>query len=154
MLTARPTQERFATKYRVDSDSGCWLWKGPFYVKGYGRFHSGSQSFRAHRASYMLHVGPIPDGIFVCHRCDVPACVNPAHLFLGTHQENMRDKVAKGRQFLPSSAITHCKRGHEFTPENTYMAARGVRHCRQCHNARERAAHVPAADARIAGGGA
>lgn len=95
-----------------------------------------SRPIVAHRVSYQIYKGPIPDGLFVCHHCDNRICVNPDHLFLGTTTDNMRDCIAKGRFVNPINGVrnkakTHCKRGHEFTPENTY-AYRGQRHCRAC----------------------
>ena len=89
-------------KYKIErhiervTESGCWIWKGDS-VNGYGRMHLKGKNFLVHRLSYEEFVGEIPDGLHVLHRCDVPACVNPSHLFTGTHQDNMDDKMRKGR---------------------------------------------------------
>lgn len=93
-------RERFEAKFqRTD---GCWNWLGALGGgKGGGRYghirHEG-KPVNAHRVSYMLYRGAIPDGMHVLHRCDNPACVNPEHLFLGTHLDNMRDMYSKGRR--------------------------------------------------------
>lgn len=98
--------ERFAKYYTCDLATGCWNWHGAFdgqprdgdNPRGrYGRFVIKKRTMGAHRASYELHRGPAPKGMQACHKCDNPACVNPDHLFLGTHQDNTDDKVAKGR---------------------------------------------------------
>lgn len=128
----------------VDKGDGCWLWTAHRSEQGYGVFSLAGKNRRAHRISYALHHGPIPAGQMVCHRCDTPACVRPGHLFLGTGRDNAADCIAKGRfPFRAKPGATHCKRGHEFTPENTMMSRGGKRGCRACRNARARSLWVP-----------
>lgn len=93
---ARTTEERF-WKY-VQKQDRCWEWAGVGRVAGYGRLRvSGGNKVLAHRFSWELHRGTIPDGLFVCHHCDNRLCVRPEHLFLGTAQDNVDDMMAKGR---------------------------------------------------------
>jgi hypothetical protein len=98
---AKSPEERFWREVGRGSDAECWLWtgakSGSMPGKQYGYFNQGKVRYSTHRFSYQLHHGPIPAGMFVCHRCDTPSCVNPAHLFLGTPSDNMRDKYAKDR---------------------------------------------------------
>jgi hypothetical protein len=77
--------------------NGCWQWTGFLGTHGYGDFWLDGRIQRAHRAAYQIFAGPLPAGAFVCHRCDWPGCVNPAHLFLGDASRNMQDAAAKGR---------------------------------------------------------
>lgn len=118
--------ERLESKYVPEPNTGCWLWTSALNNKGYGVFRFGNKAAYAHRVSFLLHVGEVPIGMEVCHRCDTPACVNPGHLFLGTHAENMRDMIGKSRH----GAVTKPER-----------LARGSR-----HGSRTKPEHVPSGD--------
>ena len=88
-------------KRYVENDNGCWEWSSTRDRDGYGVFgHGRGKQLRAHRASYEFHKGPVSDGLFVCHRCDNPSCINPDHLFIGSPKENTGDMVRKGRKKL------------------------------------------------------
>ena len=93
-----PLQEMFEDRYIPEPNSGCWIWLGYGDKNGYGTFYPRGERWKAHRYSWTIHNGPIPDGLMVCHRCDVPACVNPTHLFLGTQQDNISDCILKNRR--------------------------------------------------------
>lgn len=135
------TAERFWPKVDRRSDDECWPWLGGT-SRGYGRFQYGSYreplTRLAHVVAYELLIGPIPPGLELDHICRNPRCVNPAHLEAVTHRENMRRGVAHNNVGWRAS-MTHCLRGHEFTPANTYRDKRGSRHCRECQRARNRA---------------
>jgi hypothetical protein len=94
--------ERLISKCRKE-DFGCWMWTASKNHCGYGNFNLAGETL-AHRVSWLLHVGEIPEGLCVLHKCDVPACINPDHLFVGTHTENMADCISKDR--FPSQRIT------------------------------------------------
>ncbi len=140
--------QRFEAKVIPVTESGCWLWMGASNHRGYGLISVDKKTFLSHRISWGLHRFPIPDGLHVCHHCDVPACVNPDHLFLGTNMDNMMDKVRKGRAISHTWPIavaksvearrrrTHCKHGHLLSGENLYTRVdrpmdRGCKACRK-----------------------
>ena len=90
---------RFWSKVTKSEDpNDCWIWHGSVFSNGYGAFYAMGQNRKANRVSYAISHGAIPEGLGVLHHCDVKRCVNPSHLYAGDHQQNMNDKVARGRQ--------------------------------------------------------
>jgi hypothetical protein len=126
---------------KVDRSGGpevCWLWTAGTKSSGYGEFSFQGGSRPAHQVAWELANGePFPEGMFGCHHCDNPPCVNPAHIFVGTTADNMHDALSKGR--LPRSVrLDRCRRGlHPLTGTNVYTSKNG-RQCRQCRNAASR----------------
>lgn len=112
--------ERFEDKYIVDPN-GCWLWQASKDANSYGTFLYEGVTQRAHRASWKMFRGTIPDGLLVCHTCDTPSCVNPHHLFLGTHADNNRDCWSKDRR----KGLSGSKNGRAL------LSKEDVRHIRQ-----------------------
>lgn len=96
-------RDRFVARFKermVSVESGCMEWTGERDRCGYGRMRFGNNQYKAaHRLAYQFFVGPIPEGMLVCHRCDNPPCCNPAHLFLGTAKDNSQDMLRKGREY-------------------------------------------------------
>ena len=88
--------ERFGEKWVPEPNTGCWLWSGSL-TNAYGQIRRSGRLEVASRVSWELHIGPIPEGQNVLHKCDTPACVNPAHLFLGSQRDNVVDMLNKGR---------------------------------------------------------
>lgn len=124
-----------------DPNSGCWIWLNSLTPTGYppARYTAFKKYVTAYRLSYFLYRGEIPDGLEVDHICRMRCCINPWHLRLVTHAENTR------RGIYPKSTHrngrkTHCKRGHEFNENNTYIDNRGNRQCRICIREKNRLA--------------
>jgi hypothetical protein len=128
----RPKQpiDRFMEKVvkRIDKPFMlCWIWTGYKNHKGYGQFRDPGHPVIAHRWSYEHFIGPIPEGMQLDHfKCHNPSCVNPYHVRPATALENIRNALTH------NSVKTHCKRGHEFTPENTRILKGNRRMCRTC----------------------
>jgi hypothetical protein len=117
---------------KVEKTDSCWLWTAGLFTAGYGLFWDGERTVGAHRFSYELLVGVIPDGMVLDHLCRVHSCVNPSHLEPVTHRENiLRGDGIPARR----ARQTHCLNGHELVGENIYRVSTrpNVRHCRACH---------------------
>ena len=127
--TKKQTNEgRFLSFVQVASD-GCWLWKGHVHPNGYGQFYMDGRQGYAHRASYQIHRGNIPDDLVIDHLCRNRACVNPAHLETGPQQVNIRRGVAPSAML---ANVNKCKNGHPFLEANTHYSKEGKRQCRIC----------------------
>ena len=123
-----------------EPNTGCTLWMGLVCSGGYGKIRFDKNHWKVHRLVYHLKVEKIKKGQLICHKCDTPACINPDHLFLGDPLVNMQDKVRKGRLKNQNMDKSHCKYGHEFTPENIRWDKTKIgtprRTCVTCYTAR------------------
>ncbi len=154
-----PVDVRFWAK--VNKTETCWLWVGAVTDNGYGNFRKKRKSIPAHRVSYELLIGPIPDGLELDHLCRVRNCVNPEHLEPVTRQENVKRGVGWAGENGNAGARkrrTHCNQGHEFTPENTGIRSDGEgRLCKKCKATVNRRVYLAqknrALDSQQAGGG-
>lgn len=129
MRRIKPLAERFESKYIPEPMSGCWLWTAAVDACGYGQLAMGGTShfaLRAHRVAWTIYRGEIPIGLQVLHKCDNPPCVNPDHLFLGTHIDNMLDRDSKGRSYLVKTPIDNrgSRHGNSKLTEDDVRAMR------------------------------
>lgn len=141
MGTMSPTQRTtdLRSKFVSESETGCWEWTGAL-DSGYGRVSKKTYGEQwAHRLFYQDLVGPIPNGLQIDHLCRNRSCVNPAHLEPVTQAENSQRSPLMGQVYRDRSLATHCVRGHERTPENTYVHQKtGHSGCRICRRENQR----------------
>jgi hypothetical protein len=114
----------------IPGPNGCLLYTGSRSHKGYGQTSAYGHTRRTHRLVWEAARGPIPKGLIVCHECDTPPCNNIEHMWLGTIKENGVDASEKKRCRMQKR--TSCFRGHDLTPDNTYISPNGARHCKAC----------------------
>lgn len=132
-------KDRFWSRVAIAGKDDCWEWRAGRVAAGYGSFYMAGFLYRANRVAWAFHNATDPGDLHVCHTCDNPPCCNPAHLFLGTTQDNMKDMVRKGRRVFPFA--THCPQGHAYSPENTYLHKGRHQYCKECTRTRSREWH-------------
>lgn len=121
---------------KVDTSGECHIWTGAISDTGYGAFKLDGKLMGAHRAAWIIAHGPIPGKAEVCHSCDVRSCVNPAHLWLGAHEENMDDMVSKKRHWNQSKEL--CPRGHRYDETARRGNGKTFRRCGECRRTAQR----------------
>ena len=151
-MTIRIAAERIIQREWVITAAGCWEWQGATVAAGYGCVRVHGKLYLNHRVSYEYHHGPIPEGLIVRHTCDNPPCFNPDHLLVGTHADNARDKVERGRHHYVLRERQYCQKGHDLTlpgaiakktrrshidicvqcARESYERSRPVRYCPNC----------------------
>lgn len=134
-MKPRCLQEIIKSRIHIDDMTGCWVWLGAKTPKGYGNIRYNKKYLKAHRASYQAFTGEIPKGMVVMHSCDNPSCVNPAHLSIGSNQDNDDDKVRKLRQTfgeshpnakLTNDAVLYIRSMHGIKKQSELAAEFGV----------------------------
>lgn len=144
-----PIRERITRHIIVDPITQCWNWQGAKINGKYGTVGINYRKMLAHRQSYIDFIGDIPPGMHLDHLCGNPGCVNPQHLEPVTQAENNRRAGVAGRMDRKSMQ-SHCKHGHEYTPNNTRITKEGWRECRTCFAAKARRIRAKERQARIA----
>lgn len=137
-ITSDLSKEEIAARWEarlaektVRNENGCRLWIGPVNAQGYGQTSAFGRLKMVHRFTYeVVYDMKIHPKLVVCHQCDNPGCCNPDHLWIGTEKQNMQDAAAKRRWSRQHQ--THCKHGHEFSPENTHIKIQRGKPCRVC----------------------
>lgn len=123
---------RFFRKIKINKTSRCWEWQASKSFDGYGRIVCNKRLQMAHRVSWLIYNGTIKNKLYVLHKCHNPPCVNPKHLYLGTHRQNMIDALINDKTVAAiNKNKTHCKNGHPFYGENLVLW-RGKRGCKIC----------------------
>lgn len=132
--TLEPIQ-RFQPKIKIDPLTFCWEWIAGKFRQGYGMFHLNGKDIGAHRFAYEYWKGKIPNELEIDHLCNNKKCVNPSHLEIVTHLENMNRAIIPKGRYSKEGRKTHCPQGHEYNEENTRIY-RNMRYCKKCNKNR------------------
>lgn len=134
------TDQDYVDRYKrrcVENERGCWVWQGFCCPEwGYGMTSYRNKSTRVHIIMWKLIRGPYEKGLVVRHKCDNPPCCNPDHLEIGTHRDNVHDRMRRGRDH--KSNLTHCPKGHPYEGEHLQIDRHGYRHCKTCARIKQR----------------